>query len=171
MRIIPIASIVSALVVPAAAQEPERRGSVGVAMIHAAGDDRRLPIGGFDATFRVGRFDVQATYHRLTERYDYDLSDPWTRTIEWYSGGIIWPVSPSPAWFRPHLLTGFLLMRDTTSDGDFPHRRPAVYGGLGVDFPLGWRVYARAQYLTAAVYVYEQVYFGHMARASVGIGF
>lgn len=172
MRILVIAGILSTLALPAAAQEPDRRGTIGVNFMHFASDDRRWPYVGFDGTFRVGRFEVQATYFRDSERHDYgDPEYAWTRTLEWYSGGIIVPLSPAPARIRPHLLTGFQLFRDTTSRNGFPHRRPALYGGLGAEFPLGGRLFARAQYTTLAVYVYEEIYVGHAARMSVGIGF
>ncbi len=119
MRIIVIASILSALATPAAAQEPDRLGTVGVNFMHFASDDRRWPYVGFDGTLRVGRLEVQATYFRDSERHDYgDPEYAWTRTLEWYSGGIILPLSPAPARIRPHLLTGFQLFRDTTSATD-----------------------------------------------------
>lgn len=112
--------------------------------MHFASDDRRWPYVGFDGTFRGGRFEVQATYFRDSERHDYgDPEDAWTRTLEWYSGGIILPLFPAPARIRPHLLTGFQLFRDPTSRNGFPHRRPALYGGLGTELPLGGRVFAR----------------------------
>ena len=169
-------AVAAALAAPVAAQEsapaPARRGTIGAAILHFASDDRRWPYVGVDGTFRVGRFEVQATYFRDTMRYDdFDPEYAWTRTLEWYSGGILWPLSPSPARFRPHVLTGFQMFRDTTSDGPFPHRRPAVYGGLGAEFPLAGRLFARVQYMTLAVYVYEEIYVGHAGRASIGIEF
>ena len=138
MRIIAIAGVLLIAAAPATAQESatatDRQGSVGVSGFHAGGDSRRWPIAGFDGTIRVGRFEVQATYFRDTIRYDDDMPEyAWTRTLEWYSGGIILPLSPAPHRIRPHVLTGFWLFRDTTSDNDFPHQRPALYGGFGAE--------------------------------------
>ena len=104
---------------------PERWGTIGAAILHFASDDRRWPYVGFDGTFRVGRFEVQATYFRDTMQYDdFDPEYAWTRTLEWYSAGIIWPLSPSPVRFRPHVLTGFQMFRDTTSHGSFSAPSP-----------------------------------------------
>lgn len=168
-----VLTVAAGLAAPVAAQEsapaPERRGTIGASILHFGSDGRGWPYVGFDGTFNVGRFEVQATYFRDTVRYeDFDPEYAWTHTIEWYSGGIILPLSPSPAHFRPHVLTGFQMFRDTMS---VPHRRPAIYGGLGAEFPLGGRLFARVQYMTLAIYVYEEIYVGHAGRASIGIGF
>ena len=174
------AAVLLALAAPVAAQtpddDPRPRGTVAATLLHTF----EAPTAGVDATWRVGRFDLQGVYVRETEGADFDPE--WKRTLEWMSVGIIRPVSGPPR-FRPHVLAGFELFRDTTNmcalirlqGGDcesFPHRRPGVYGGLGVEIPFGAsRFLARLQYLTSAVYVYEQVAVGHRFRASVGIGF
>ncbi|MCY4056893.1 MAG: hypothetical protein OXG44_02715 [Gammaproteobacteria bacterium] len=68
---------------PAAAQEPDRRGTIVVNLMHFATDDRRWPYVGFDGTFRVGRFGVQATYFPHSERDHYgDPEHAWTRTFK-----------------------------------------------------------------------------------------
>ena len=90
MQRITLALVVAvALAAPVAAQEsapaPGRRGTIGAVILHFSSyEDRQWPYVGFDGTFRVGRFEVQATYFRDTVR-----SDDWTSTLEWYSGGII----------------------------------------------------------------------------------
>ena len=54
---------------------------------------------------------------------------------------------------------------------DFPHRRGGINGGLGVDIPFGRRFFARIQYVTSAIYVYEQIAISHKARLVAGIRF
>ena len=170
MQRITLALVVAvALAAPAAAQEsapaPERRGTIGAVILHFSSyENRQWPYVGFDGTFRVGRFEVQATYFRDTVRYD-----DWTSTLEWYSGGIIWPLSPLPARFRPHVLTGFQSVR-VTSDGSLARRYPSIYGGLGAELPLGGRLFARVQYMMLRDFGAEPTV-GHAGRASVGIGF
>ena len=78
--------VAAALAAPVAAQDsvtaPERRGTIGGVILHFSScENRQWPYVGVDGTFRVARFEVQATYFRDTVRYD-----DWTSTLEWYQG-------------------------------------------------------------------------------------
>ena len=174
MRIVVLAGILTALALPAAAQEPtERQGSIGASFFHLGGDDRRWPYSGIDGTYRIGEIELQGTYHRYSRRYEEETEYAWTRTLEWITGGVLVPVSPAPRWFKPHVLAGGWMFRELDSDfGKWDWGQPAVYGGLGAEFPLGWRrTFVRVQHMTVAVHSYGEVYVGHVGRVSVGIGF
>ena len=171
--------LVLVLAAPAAAQE-RPRGSVGVAMLHSFS----APWLGVDTTVRTGPVDTQFTYFRLTEFdvYDYDgYYEESRRVFDWFSAGVIWPFPGVSGRIRPHLLGGYELFKDTSCDrmsadqswecGPFPHYRPGVHVGLGVDVPIRGRFFARVQYLSSVIFVYERAAVGHRLRVSAGLRF
>ena len=168
-RFVMALAVVLSITAPAGAQgskpAPRPRATVAAAVM----DIYRMRPVGIDVTWRVGRYEIQGVYVRRTEPQRYEPDE--TRTFEWMTAGIIWPVQRGNSWIRPHVLAGVEMFRDTLSDGYRPHRRRGIHGGLGADIPLGGRFFARLQYMTSAVFVYEQVVADHRFRASAGIGF
>ena len=148
--VIPFAVVLWIAAAPAGAQEsePDSRPRPRVTVAATVMDVYRLRPTGVDVTWRVGRYEIQGVYVRRTEPQPYEPDE--TRTFEWMTAGVIWPVQRGNSWFRPHLLAGVEMFRDTESDGYFPHRRPGIHGGLGADIPLGSQFFARLQYMTSA---------------------
>jgi len=105
------------------------------------------------------------------------------RTLRWWTGAVAFHFNDRGP-LRPHLFAGGELLIDSTNHcalirrdypgehcDDFPHRRGGINGGLGVDIPFGRRFFARIQYVTSAIYVYEQIAISHKARLVAGIRF
>ena len=130
-----------------------------------------------------GRSGIQADYVVRRENWGYDehLEGVEIRKIEFFTVGAVYHLGSSGR-FRPHVFAGGEFLRDTTNTctlirrrgGDcqnFPHRRPGLNAGLGLDVRLGGRWFARVQYMTSAVFVYEQVGVGHRLRVGAGVSF
>ena len=188
-----VAVVVVVVLAPAAlaaAQTPDPapepappRWTAGVSVLHSYGEP---PIGVHVGWRMSDRVSLQADVVQLRESHGYDeyLGGEELRTIRWWTGDALYHFN-GRGRIRPHLLAGVELMIDKDNTcalirrmsgdrdacGDFPHRRPGVHGGVGVDIPFGSRFFARLQYLTSAVYVYEQVAVGHRLRMAVGVGF
>ena len=181
MRSIAVALVVMLVQAASAAAQTAQteppRGTLGATLMHAFG----LPMGGLDGTFRIGPIDLQGSYVRRSEREGHEDDPDWVRTFEWFKGGVVWPFLGNER-IRLHTLGGFELLIDSTNTcalirargGDceeFPHRRPGIHGGLGVEFVGGSRFFTRVQYLTSAVFVYEQVGVGHRFQVAAGFTF
>lgn len=164
-----------------AQEEPPRRWSAAVTLVHPAlrsGGDA-----GGSITWRSGSFRLQFDYARYVERESESgfYGEDEVRTLQWFTGAASWML-PRRGPIRPHVLAGGELFTDSTNvcaivrrqGGDcmrFVHRRPGVHAGLGFDALLGSRFFARVQYLTSVVYVYERFAVGHRARVGAGIRF
>ena len=190
MRTIAVAVAVLLCAVPVAAQRTEpdhdrQRVTVGVSTQHfltviGGYESNPLPFGlhvGWRATDRIG---LQADIVQYRESLGFDEE---VRTLRWWTGATVFHFNDRGP-LRPHLFAGGELLIDSTNHcalirrdypgehcDDFPHRRGGVNGGLGVDIPFGRRFFARIQYVTSAIYVYEQIAISHKARLVAGIRF
>ena len=200
MKKIAIALAVALLfAVPAAAQEPEpepepdpRRVTVGVSARHylsvwgGSFDSEPVPLG-LHVGYRFSdRFGVHADIVQRRERQGLrfgEESPGVVRTLRWWTGGAVFHLADKGR-VRPHLLTGVELLIDSTNrcallrreyPGDdcqnFPHRRGGVNAGLGVDIPVGRWVFARIQYVTSVIYVYDAIGISHSTRLVAGVRF
>lgn len=179
-----IAALAAVLTLPAwtaHAQYEEaspRRWSAAVTWIHPG---LRPGLGG-SMTWDAGSLRLQFDYTREVERLDEFYGERSVRTLQWFAGAVSWNL-PGTSRMRPHVLAGAELLTDSTDScailrrrgGDCtplaPHRRPGLHGGLGLDAPLGTRFFARVQYLTSVVYVYERFGVGHRLRVGAGVRF
>ena len=167
-----------------------KRLTLGVSTLH-----QFTVIGGYETNFvplglhagwrlnnRIG-LHADIMHDRESHGFDEYSGGEDIRTLRWWTGGATFHFNDCGR-LRPHLLAGFEMLADSTNRCEqlrrrypdehcetFPHRRPGVNGGLGIDIPFGSRFFARFQYLTSVIYVYEVVSISHKTRLTMGVDF